>query len=109
MKILKDRLVQQKLLCLIICLVFVKIMTQTVFYEEPPTYPEEFIKSSSVNLNYDSHYYLTTIYSVGDTLAQRIIDARNISPFTSFDQLLEIHGIGEKTLEYIKIFGYIEN
>ena len=46
---------------------------------------------------------LQEIKRIGPVLAQRIIDYRNLNgPFESWEELLEVKGIGEKTLEIIK-------
>ena len=53
-----------------------------------------------VNLNTADAAALETLPRVGPALAQRIIDWRAANgAFTSVDQLLEVSGIGEKTLE----------
>lgn len=53
-----------------------------------------------VNLNTADAAALETLPRVGPALAQRIIEWRDANgPFASVDQLLEVSGIGEKTLE----------
>lgn len=53
-----------------------------------------------VNLNAADATALETLPRVGPALAQRIIDWREANgSFASVDQLLEVSGIGEKTLE----------
>ena len=42
---------------------------------------------------------------IGPVLAQRIVDARQSIPFTAPEDLLQVEGIGEKTLE--KILPYL--
>lgn len=56
--------------------------------------------ASLVNLNTADQSALETLPRVGPSLAQRIIAWRESNgPFTSVDQLLDVSGIGEKTLE----------
>lgn len=59
--------------------------------------------SATVNINIASQSELETIPGVGPVTAQAIIEWREAhGPFTSVDQLIEISGIGERTLERIR-------
>ena len=59
--------------------------------------PEE---SGPVDINTASQEELETLSGVGPVLAQRIIEYREANgPFQSLEELLEVKGIGEKTLE----------
>lgn len=52
-----------------------------------------------LNINTAGSNELQTLKGVGPVTAQRIIDYRNqIGRFDNVDQLLEVNGIGEKTL-----------
>jgi competence protein ComEA len=56
-----------------------------------------------VNLNTASLQELDTLAGVGPVTAQRILDHRQrIGRFTSVDQLLDVSGIGPKTLEKLR-------
>lgn len=56
-----------------------------------------------VDLNTAGLAELDAIKGIGPVLAQRILDHRaSIGRFTSVDQLLEVKGIGEKTLESLR-------
>lgn len=58
---------------------------------------------ASVNVNTASATELETLPGVGEVIAQRIVDYRTANgPFTSVDQLLEVSGIGESTLESMR-------
>ncbi len=57
------------------------------------------VKKDCVDINSASKEELMEIYGVGETIAQRIIEAR---PFSSLDDLLRVKGIGEKRLAKIK-------
>lgn len=52
-----------------------------------------------IDINTASREQLETLTGIGPVYAQRIIEAR---PFSSIDELIEIKGIGEKTLQKIK-------
>ncbi len=55
--------------------------------------------TEKVNINSATLEELKTLTGIGEVKAQAIIDAR---PFTSLDDLLNVKGIGEKTLAKIK-------
>lgn len=56
-----------------------------------------------VNLNTASADELTTLPKIGPSIAQRIVDWREANGgFGSIDQLLEVNGIGAKTLEGLR-------
>ena len=62
--------------------------------EEPPE------ESGPVDINTAGLEELDALAGIGPVLAQRIIDYRTEhGPFQSVDELLEVKGIGEKTLE----------
>lgn len=53
-------------------------------------------------LNYGDKETILDIDGIGEVIAERIIDYRNINGFyTSFDDLLEVEGIGEQKLNTI--------
>ena len=56
-----------------------------------------------VNINTASASELEALPGVGEVIAQRIVDYRTANgPFTSADQLLDVSGIGESTLEEMR-------
>jgi competence protein ComEA len=56
-----------------------------------------------VNVNVASAAELETLPGIGEVIAQAIIDHRTENgPFTSVDQLLDVSGIGDATLEDIR-------
>ncbi|MBC8535753.1 helix-hairpin-helix domain-containing protein [Feifania hominis] len=56
-------------------------------------------KDGRIDLNTATKEELMTLPGVGETTALRIIEYREATPFTSVDDLLQVKGIGEKTLE----------
>jgi competence protein ComEA len=58
---------------------------------------------SLVNVNTADAATLETLPGIGEVLAQAIIDHREDNgPFTSVDELIEVSGIGEVTLEELR-------
>ncbi len=58
---------------------------------------------SRINLNTATSEQLQTIKGIGPSIAGKILDYRKqIGQFTSVDQLLDVSGIGSKTLEKIR-------
>jgi len=58
---------------------------------------------SKVNINAASAAELEALPGVGEVIAQRIVDYRTANgPFGSVDDLLDVSGIGEVTLENIR-------
>ncbi len=81
---------------------------------EAPTrslYPtvEEVLHEYSININNADLEKLTQLPGIGVVLAGRIIDYRNEhGPFGSLDELTNVKGIGEKTLEKLRDYAYVE-
>ncbi|WP_245819329.1 ComEA family DNA-binding protein [Bifidobacterium tissieri] len=74
---------------------------------DPSPIPTSTPTSTLIDLNTATVEELQTIKGVGPVTAQRIVDHRNrIGRYTSVDQLLDVSGIGAKTLE--KIRPYVE-
>ena len=72
------------------------VITTSRAAEEPVT-PEP---TPPVDVNTADVDELDTLYGIGPALAQRIIDYREEhGPFNSLEELLEVKGIGEATLE----------
>jgi competence protein ComEA len=64
---------------------------------------QEVATVQSVNINTATLTELEALPGIGPVSAQRIIDHRTErGPFSSVDQLVEVKGIGEKSLEKIR-------
>ena len=62
-------------------------------------------KSGHLDLNLATKAQLMDLPGIGEVLAQRILDYRQTQgSFHSIDELLNVEGIGEKTLEQIEPF-----
>jgi competence protein ComEA len=61
------------------------------------------VTSSKVNINSASAVELEALPGIGEVIAQEILDYRTANgPFVSVDDLLDVSGIGEVTLENIR-------
>ncbi len=78
---------------------------------EPEPEPEETVLVAfPLELNAATYDELLHIPSVGNTMAQRIIQYReHLGGYTSLNQLLEISGVGEQTFYLITAYLYLEN
>lgn len=60
-------------------------------------------RAAVVDVNTADSAALQTLPGIGEVLAQRILDRRSADgPFTAVEELLEVKGIGESTLEAIR-------
>lgn len=67
--------------------------------------PSEETEEDRVNINTASASELDALPGIGPVLAQRIIDRRTErGPFTSVEELLEVDGIGQATLDGLREF-----
>lgn len=101
-------------LCFIMLIIFVGIS-----FHNDDNSPTNIIQKSETeitsttfpaDLNTITKDQLMEIDGIGDAYAQRIIDYRSkIGEFDNVEQLLNVTGIGEKTLEKLKDYLYVTN
>lgn len=71
--------------------------------EDPFDQEDETERETKININTASSEELQTLYGIGPVKAQAIIDYRNENGFFhSVDELINVSGIGPKTLEKIR-------
>ncbi len=75
--------------------------------EHLPESFEQFIMDSSIDINHCEVWELERIPNIGEVLAGRIDEYRRENTVTEYEQLLEVKGIGAKTLESIVAFGWL--
>lgn len=69
----------------------------------------EFLKLSSTNLNTAGRAQLMELPGIGEVLADRILAYRlENGGFASVDELTKVRGIGEKRLEAVRRYVYVE-
>lgn len=61
-----------------------------------------------IDINSASSADLQTLPGIGPKLAQRMIDERDKSPFTSIDDLRRVPGVGPKTIEKLRPFARVQ-
>lgn len=72
--------------------------------------PDELLPGDKVNVNTADLEELCRLPGVGETIGQRIIDYREENgDFTSADELDEVEGIGETTLENMRTYIALED
>ena len=82
---------------------FVDLTSEDLVTKNTPEKPEENSVPNKININTADKNELTKITGIGPSKAGKIIAMREkIGRFKKKDELLQIKGIGEKTLEKIK-------
>lgn len=73
--------------------------TEQTGISEPASEPAGVTASGKININTASAAELTTLPGIGEVKAQRIVDYRTQNgAFSTVEQLINVDGIGEKTL-----------
>lgn len=72
-------------------------------YDAQPTQAFFAQTEDRVNINEATAEELQVLPGIGETRAQSIVEYREANgPFASIDELIEVSGIGEKTLEELR-------
>ena len=69
------------------------------FNDTEPNTDAEDVETACININTATKEQLTTLNGVGDSTAQKIIEGR---PYTQIEDLLNVSGIGQATLDKFK-------
>ena len=64
--------------------------------------PQYAALESRVNINAATEEEIAAVEGISEKVAEDIVYYRNISPITDYSQLLEIDGVDEATVEFIK-------
>lgn len=71
---------------------------------------DELLPGDKININTANLETLCLLPGIGETIGQRIIDRRDANgSFSSADELIEIEGIGENTLDEIRTYISLED
>ncbi len=79
-----------------------KIATQLEECNGTITTPSSIVLTEKVNINTATQAELEALPGIGPKLAQRIIAARNKKPFSSWEDLDQVSGVGEKLLDKLR-------
>ncbi|MDY5739741.1 MAG: helix-hairpin-helix domain-containing protein [Anaerovoracaceae bacterium] len=85
--------------------------TETPFAEsmaEPPKDLNAFLKMASTDLNTADRQALIDLPGIGETLADRLLEYRaQNGPFTDWEELTRVQGIGVHTVEDLRTVAYL--
>ncbi len=94
------------IVCLLLALVFGydiwRANTGTFTVIRRSDYVEPLPDDGMININTADEEQLQELKGIGPSLAKRIVEYRQTTPFTSIEDILNVNGIGESKFEDIK-------
>lgn len=78
--------------------------------KEIPADLNEFLKLSVTDLNTADREALMALTKIGEVLSARILEYRDrYGPFASWEELMQVRGIGERTVDALRLESYLSS
>ena len=82
--------------------------TEAAITSDPRERPDSLLEGEVINVNTASVYDLQRLPGIGAVRAAEIVDYRtNHGPFSCLDELTDVSGIGEKTVEELQAYACV--